>query len=99
MPQTHFDFEWNAAKASANLKKHGVSFEEAMTAFEDEFARVLDDEEHSEEEPRQILIGYSEKNRLLFVSFMYRAENLIRILSARKADSQERQDYEEGARF
>jgi uncharacterized DUF497 family protein len=99
MLQTHFDFEWNAAKASANLKKHGVSFEEGATAFEDEFARVLDDEEHSEEEPRQILIGYSERNRLLFVSFMYRAENLVRIISARKADSQECQDYEENARF
>ena len=99
MLQTHFDFEWNAAKASVNLKKPGVSFEETVSAFEDEFARILDYEEHTEEEPRQILIGYSERNRLIFVFFMYRAENLIRILSARKADSQERQDYEENARF
>ena len=93
-----FNFEWNAAKAAANLKKHGVSFEEAATTFTDEFARIVADEEHSEDEPRHILIGYSEKKRLLFVSFIHRAENLVRIISVRKADAQERQDYEENAR-
>lgn len=93
------DFEWNANKAAANLKKHGVSFDEAVSAFEDEWALVVDDPEHSDDEPRQILIGYSDHHRLVFVSFTRRADNLIRLIGARKADEQERNDYEENNRF
>ncbi len=95
MPNLVFDFEWNADKAAANLKKHGVSFEEAATVFADEFAFIVPDEEHSDDESRGILIGYSERNRLLFIAFVQRAPHLIRIISARKANAQEHQDYEE----
>ncbi len=95
----NIDFEWNAAKAAANLKKHGVSFAEAVTAFADEWAFVTDAPEHSGDEPRQILIGYSDHNRLVFVSFTRRADNLIRLIGARKADVEERKDYEENSRF
>lgn len=94
-----FNFEWNAAKAAANAKKHGVRFEEAAMAFADPFALVVDDPEHSEEEPRQILMGYSDHRRLLFVSFVPRADELIRIISARKAVAQEIDDYEKNNRF
>lgn len=93
------EFEWNATKAAANLKKHGISFAEGATAFEDEFAMVVDDPTHSDDEPRQILIGYSEKSRLVFVSFIVRGANRIRLISVRKADAQERRDYEENTRF
>jgi uncharacterized DUF497 family protein len=99
MPPPRFIFEWNAAKAAANLGKHGVSFEEATTVLDDAFALVVDDEEHSDDEPRQILIGYSNHNRLLFISIVHREPNLVRMVSARKADAQEHQDYEEKSRF
>jgi uncharacterized DUF497 family protein len=77
------NFEWNADKAAANVKKHSISFQEAATAFADELAVVVPDEGHSDDEPREILIGYSEHNRLLFVSFVQRAHDLVRIVSAR----------------
>ena len=95
MPDTSSNFEWNAAKAAANLKKHGVSFEEGATAFEDDHAYIQDDELHSDAEPRQTLIGYSKRNRLVVVSFAPRASNIIRIISARKAMPSERGWYEE----
>jgi len=95
MPDPSYNFEWNAAKAAANLKKHGVSFEEGATAFEDNYAYIQDDELHSDEEPRQNLIGYSKRNRLVVVSFTPRASNLIRIISVRKAMPSERGWYEE----
>lgn len=95
MPETSFIFEWNAAKAAANLKKHGVSFEEGATAFEDDHAYIQDDELHSDEEPRQWLIGYSRRNRFVVVSFTPRAVNRIRIISVRKALPSERGWYEE----
>ncbi len=99
MPQSTLNFEWNAEKAAVNLSKHGVSFEEAATSIADDFAYVITDEQHSEDEPREILIGYSYRHRLLFVSFVLRAPNLIRIVSARKANPKERRDYEENTRF
>ncbi|MBI5305505.1 MAG: BrnT family toxin [Chloroflexi bacterium] len=95
MSHPFYDFEWNAAKAAANLKKHGVSFEEGATAFEDDHAYIQADELHSDEEARQTLLGYSERNRLLAVSFAPRAPNLIRIISVRKATPRERECYEE----
>jgi uncharacterized protein len=89
-----FDFEWNAEKAILNERRHGVSFDEAETVFDDPYARVSYDPDHSVSEHRLILIGHSYRNRLLFVSFTER-EGLIRIISARKATRKERDGYEE----
>jgi uncharacterized protein len=91
------EFEWNANKAAANLKKHGVAFEEAATVFADGLACIFDDDEHSQDEPREIIIGHSEKNRLVLVSFTERSDR-IRIISARRATKKERRDYEENQR-
>jgi uncharacterized DUF497 family protein len=88
------DFEWDPKKAAANVKNHGVSFEEAVTVFADPLARIFDDEDHSVEEQREIIIGQSAKQRLLLVCFTARG-NSIRIFSARKATRREQQDYEE----
>jgi len=89
-------FEWDSRKAAGNLRKHGVSFDEAQTAFADEHGLLLDDPEHSAEEDRFILLGLSVATRLLVVVHCYRAEDqVIRIVSARKADRQERRQYEE----
>ena len=95
MPHREIEFEWSTEKAARNLGKHGVSFDEAETAFDDQLARVFDDELHSDNEPREILIGYSSKNRLLVVAFVQRAHDLIRIISARRADRKEQKTYEE----
>jgi uncharacterized DUF497 family protein len=62
-------FEWDRRKAAANLAKHGVSFDEALTVFSDLLARIFDDEDHSIEEQREIIIGHSDKQRLLVVCF------------------------------
>ena len=99
MTERNIEFEWDKNKVTANLRKHGVEFEEAETAFDDEFARIFQDEEHSDEEPREILIGLSKRNRLLVISFVQRAHDRIRIISARLPDREERQDYEEQTRF
>ncbi len=89
-------FEWNARKASENQRKHGVSFEEARSAFLDENARVIADHEHSDDEDRFVLLGLSVQLRLLVVVHCYReAENVIRIISARKAAPSERRQYSE----
>jgi uncharacterized DUF497 family protein len=87
-------FEWDLEKAAANLAKHGVSFEEALTVFSDPLARIFDDEDHSSEEEREIIIGHSTKQRLLLVCFTAR-DTAIRLFSARRATKKERQDYEE----
>ena len=87
-------FEWDERKATANAKRHGVSFEEARSAFFDERARLIDDPDHSEDEERFILLGLSSSLRLLLVCHSYRAvENVIRIISARKATAQESKSY------
>ena len=91
-------FELDPKKASANLSKHGVSFEEAMTVFSDPLARIFTDDLHSTEEQREIIIGHSSRQRLLLVSFTVR-ETTIRILSAREATAPERKDYEENFEF
>jgi hypothetical protein len=85
--------EWDASKATTNLKKHGVSFEEAKTVFENPLAVIFDDESHSINEHREIIIGYSQQDRLLLVSFTERSK-AIRIISARLATRREREDYE-----
>ena len=87
-------FEWDPRKAASNLSKHGVSFEEALTAFADPLARIFDDEDYSVEEQREILVGHSAKERLLVVCFTSQGES-VRIFSARKATRRERKDYEE----
>ena len=87
-------FEWDPKKAAANLAKHGVSFEEGLTVFSDPLARIFDDEDHSIEEERELIIGHSTKHRLLLVCFTARGAS-IRILNARRATRRERQDYEE----
>ena len=86
-------FEWDNNKANSNQKKHQVSFTEAATLFRDPLAVIFDDEEHSNSEPREIIIGHSEQGKLLLVSFTER-NGFIRIISARKATSLERQEYE-----
>jgi len=92
-------FEWDKNKAASNYKKHGVSFEEAQTVFYDPLATIFDDEAHSVDERREIIIGHSTGNRLLLVSFTERAPSLIRMISARSATKTECKDYEEGGRF
>lgn len=87
-------FEWDERKAVANLSKHKVSFEEAQTVFYDPLAFIFDDEWHSTDEPREIIIGHSNSNRLLLVSFTERESGLVRIISARRATRRERRDYE-----
>jgi uncharacterized DUF497 family protein len=87
-------FSWDAAKAEENLGKHGVSFEEASTVFADENARLKHDPDHSQEEDRFILLGFSAKLRLLIVCHASREnDGVIRIISARKATPSERKQY------
>jgi len=87
-------FEWNDRKAATNLKKHGVSFEEAKSVFFDERAKLIDDPDHSDDEERFVLLGMSGALRLLLVCHCYRSEgNVIRIISARKAISKETKSY------
>lgn len=90
----HLEFEWDPAKAEKNLRKHGVSFQEATDCFDDPYAVVFSDAENSDDEPREILIGYSGRHRLLFISFIQRAANRVRLISVRRADNQERGNYE-----
>ena len=87
-------FAWDEKKAVADLSKHGVSFEEALTVFADPLARIFGDEEHSSDEPREIIIGHTTKQRLMVVCFTVRGETL-RLFSARRATRKEQQDYEE----
>ncbi len=87
-------FEWDSRKASTNLRKHGVSFEEAKSVFFDEQARLIDDPDHSEDEDRFVLLGLSQNLRLLLVCHCYRADGeVIRIISARKATRSEARFY------
>ena len=89
------EFEWSATKAQANAKKHGVSFEEAQSVFYDEYARQFFDDEHCEIEERFIMLGLSERSRLLIVCHCERSEGRsIRLISARKATPNERRHYE-----
>jgi len=90
-------FEWDKRKAATNLKKHKVSFDEASTVFDDPLAYIFDDEDHSQAERREIIIGQSVIRRLLVVCFTERVQDLIRIFSGRLATKRERQDYEENA--
>jgi uncharacterized DUF497 family protein len=88
-------FEWDPKKNRANIAKHGVSFEEAQTVFTDQYARLLADPEHSDDEDRFVLLGTSIRSRLLVICHCERSSDTIRLISARKADKQERRIYEE----
>ena len=88
-------FEWDYDKAKANLKKHTVSFDEASTVFDDPLAAVFSDESHSQPEIRELIVGHSILNRLVFVSFTERGRDRVRIISARLATRNERKTYEE----
>ena len=93
-PMSTLRFEWDDRKATANTKKHGVSFEEARSVFVDERAKLIDDPEHSDDEDRFILLGLSSALRLLLVCHCYRSEgNVIRLISARKATAKESRFY------
>jgi len=88
-------FEWDKNKATRNLSKHGVSFEEAETVFEDPLYVDFYDPDHSEEEDRYLIVGESHQGRSLIVSYTERG-NIIRLISAREATRTEREVYEEG---
>lgn len=88
-------YDWDSGKSQANRRKHGVSFEEAASVFQDAEALTFDDPDHSGQEPREITIGMSTRDRVLFLSHCDRGDR-IRIISARKATSKERKQYAEG---
>lgn len=91
---TDLRFEWDERKNTANVKKHGVAFEEARTAFYDENSVQFFDPDHSEDEDRFILLGMSFKLRVIVVCHCFReSEFVVRIISARKADKPEERDY------
>ena len=94
MPNGSLKFEWDPKKAARNLRKHGVSFEEAASVFNDLLATVYEDPDHSARERRYLTIGTSRQGRLLHISFADRGER-IRIINARKVTSKERKLYEE----
>ena len=89
-----YRFEWDPAKAASNLLKHGVSFEEAITAFGDPLSLLWPDPSHSLREARYLVMGVSDAQRLLVVAFADR-EPQTRIISARLATRSERRRYEE----
>ena len=87
-------FTWDPRKAAVNVRKNGVSFDEAVTVFLDPLARIHDDPAHSAVEHREIIVGTSAAERLLLVGFTERNDT-VRIINARMADRDERRDYEE----
>ena len=90
----NIEFAWDLRKAQLNLRKHGVSFDEARTVFLDDNARLMDDPDHSGDEERFLLLGYSAQARCLIVSHCYREpESVIRVISARRATGPEEQMY------
>jgi uncharacterized protein len=86
-------FEWDEPKKISNLEKHGISFEEAQTIFDNPLAVIFDDPYHSIGEIREIIIGHSNQNQLIMVAFTERS-GVIRIVSARLANRRETNDYE-----
>lgn len=89
-------FEWDPRKDAANQRKHGITFEEARSVFADEHALLLDDPDHSTAEDRFVLLGLSARFRIVVVVHAYRAgDDVIRIISARKATKSERGRYDE----
>ncbi len=89
------EFEWNKTKARINLAKHGVSFDEAITVFDDPLYVDFFDPDHSDNEERYIIVGQSKQTRLLVVSYTERGQK-VRAISAREATQKERNAYEDG---
>lgn len=90
-------FEWSSAKAELNARKHQVGFDEAVTVFGDEHARLIADPDHSDTEERYVLLGLSSRLRLLVVVHVYRAgDEVIRLISARAATRGEARHYARG---
>ena len=87
------NFEWNTEKAEKNIRKHGVSFQEALTVFQDVVSLTYPDSDHSADEDRYLIIGLSSFGNVLVISHTFRNDN-IRIISARKATKKERHFYE-----
>ena len=88
-------FEWDEAKADTNVRKHGVSFLEASSVFEDEYALFMADPAHSDDEDRFLILGKSLRRRMVLVAHCYReGADVIRIISARKASAKQRREYE-----
>lgn len=88
-------YEWDTKKAAANLRKHGVSFDEGATVFLDPLAETFDDPDHSEDERRLITLGLSTLQRLVFVAHADSGEDRVRIISARAATRRESHAYQE----
>jgi hypothetical protein len=92
----HTTFEWDTQKNHSNVKKHGVSFDEAKAVFYDQHALLISDPDHSADEDRFILLGVSHSFRVLLVCHCYRKQDaVIRIISARKATKEEQRHYQE----
>lgn len=89
-------FDWDPAKASQNERKHQVSFQEAASVFADSWSATIVDPDHSQDEERYLIIGYSNQRRLLIVSYTERGTT-IRIISARRLTAAEREQYEESS--
>ena len=90
-------FEWDEEKNTKNKKKHGISFEEVQAVFEDEYAILFDDPDHSDDEERFLIIGETKAEQICIVSHCYRDhENVIRIISARRATRTEQRTYLDG---
>jgi uncharacterized DUF497 family protein len=90
-------YEWNLTKAKTNVRKHGVSFEEAASVFLDPLAITYPDPDHSDDEIREITVGHSARQRVIFVYHTQRRDR-IRIIGARKVTRTERKQYEESIR-
>jgi len=91
----HLRFEWDPKKDASNIRSHGVSFQEAESVFTDDRAILIDDPDHSADEDRFLLLGLSSVLRVLVVCHCYRGGgSVIRLISARRADRQERENYE-----
>ena len=92
-------FEWDIEKACRNKEKHNIEFDEAKTVFNDNLAYIFDDNWNSVGENRELIIGLSDKKRLLIISFTERNNGVIRIISARLTTNKERKDYEQQRRY
>ncbi len=90
----HLSFEFDPAKAASNLKRHGVSFDEAATVFDDTLSSTLPDDQHSHDEPRFITVGLSSAQRLLFVVYTER-DSRFRLIGARPVTAAESKQYEQ----
>lgn len=88
-------FEWDGNKAAANAEKHGVTFEEAATAFGDPLSITIDDPDHSEEEERFVLLGMTHRARIVVVVHTDEGGDAVRLIRARLATRRERKDYEQ----